>query len=61
MKKWYASRTVWIGILEILIAVLGSVATFLEVGDFTIPACILFVSGVLMVILRYVTDTGIEL
>jgi len=61
MKFWYKSKTVWIGILEITIAILGAVATFIEVGNYTEPACILFASGVLMILLRYMTDTGIML
>ena len=59
MKRWYSSKTVWVGILQIAIAILGSVATFIEAGNYTESACILFVSGVLMILLRYMTDTGI--
>ena len=61
MKMWFASKTIWIGILQILISVLGAVATFLEAGDFTTPSCILFITGVLMILLRYITNEGIEL
>ena len=58
-KKWYQSRTVWAGILQILIAIGGLVADFLQAGDFTAPAITLLVTGVLMIVLRFVTDTPI--
>ena len=61
MKDWWKSKTIWIGILEILSAVGLAVADFLQVGDFTAPAIVLFFTGVLMIVLRFLTDTKVVL
>ena len=60
-KPWYESKTVWAGILEILIAVCLLVADFLTVKNFTAPAFVLLGVGVLTIVLRFVTDTPIVL
>ena len=60
-KKWYLSKTVWAGILEILIAVGLALASFLDVGDFTTPAVIMFVVGVVTIILRFLTEQPLVL
>lgn len=59
-KRWYLSRTVWAGILEIVIGALGLLATWLQQGDFSLPAVILLVVGVLTIILRKLTTQPIE-
>jgi len=61
MKDWYKSKTIWIGILEILSAIGLAVADFLQVGDFTAPAIVLLFTGVLMIGLRFLTDTKVVL
>ena len=59
-KRWYLSKTIWVGIIEIVIAILGLFATFYGAGDFTLPAWVLFGAGVLKIILRYLTNSAIE-
>ena len=59
MKFWYQSRTIWIGILEFAIGAGLLLADFMAVGDFTVPAIILLVVGVLKVAMRLLTDTEI--
>lgn len=46
------------GILEIVIAALGLIATFLEAGNFTAPAIVLLVMGILQVVLNWLTKQG---
>ena len=60
MKAWYESKTIWVGIIEIGIAILGLAATFLEAGDYTAPAITLLVVGILKIALRSVSETAIE-
>jgi hypothetical protein len=59
VKKFYLSWTFWTGVLEILIAALGIVATWLEKGDFTTPSIILLVTGLLTILLRFKTTEPI--
>ena len=58
-KRWYKSKTVWLGILSILIAVLEFIATFLASGDFSPTAIVLGVSGLLGIVLRFLTSEPI--
>jgi hypothetical protein len=60
VKKFYLSWTFWAGILEILVAVLGAVATWMKQGDFTTPSIILLVTGILTIILRFKTTEPIQ-
>ena len=60
-KRWYESKTVWTGILEILIAVGLLVATFLTEGNFSAPAFVLLAVGILTIVQRIFTDTPIVL
>ena len=55
-KRWYRSRTIWVGILEIAIGVLGLVADHLASGQEWTPASIvLIVTGALTLVLRKIT------
>jgi hypothetical protein len=58
-KLWYQSKTIWAGIIEILIGVLGLLATFLNVGAYSPEAWVLLVVGVLTIILRKMTEAPI--
>ena len=58
-KLWYESKTMWTGIIEILIGILGLVATFLRIGIYTPEVYVLLVVGILTVLLRKFTDTPI--
>lgn len=61
MKKYYQSKTFWVGVLQILSAVLLFLAEFVGRGDFSTVAVILFVNGLVMIGLRFLTDSGITL
>lgn len=60
-KPWYKSKTVWAGLLEMLIGSLGLIATFLDAGNFTASAIVLLVVGILKIVLRYLTDEPLAL
>ena len=60
-KKFYLSKTVVVGALQILGAVLLFVADFVGRGDFTLPAILLGASGVVGIILRFLTSEPITL
>ena len=60
-KKWYASKSIWLGLISIAIGILGFVQPWIEAGDFTLPSIILLVIGVLQLIARYLTDSPIKL
>ena len=59
MKKFYQSKTFWVGALEVLSGILLLVANFLTAGDYATPAIVLLVNGVVMIVLRKLTNTGI--
>jgi len=59
VKSWYTSKTVWVGIIYILIGVLGIVAEFLNKGDYTPAAFVLLGIGILTVILRFMTKEAV--
>jgi len=59
VKSWLSSKTVWIGIVEILIGVLGLVATFLGVGIYTPEAFVLLGVGILTIVLRFMTTEAV--
>ena len=59
-KKFYASRLFWLGVLQIAIGVLGLLAPFLEAGNFSPEAFVPLVSGVLTIVLRFLTDEPIS-
>jgi len=50
-KKWYQSRTIWIGILETLAGILTAIAGELSVGG------VLTISGIVKIILRTITTS----
>ena len=61
MKKFYASKTVLVGALQILSAVLLASAEFVAKGEFSPVSIILFVNGLVMIGLRFLTSEGITL
>jgi hypothetical protein len=58
-KPWYQSKTIWAGVIEIVIGVLGLLATFLSVGQYTPEAIVLLAVGVLTIVLRKITEVPI--
>ena len=59
VKSWLSSKTVWVGIIEILIGVLGLVGTFLGVGIYTPEAFVLLGVGILTIVLRFMTTEAV--
>jgi len=59
-KKFYLSRTVWVGVIEFLIGALMVLAEFLQKGDYSPAAFVLMGVGVLTIALRYLTVMPIE-
>ena len=57
MKKWFKSKTVWIGVLQILSAL---ILIFVDLfPDSTIISSVLLADGIIMVVLRWITDKPI--
>ena len=59
-KDWWKSKTLWVGVLQILCSIGLNVADFLEAGNFTGPAIALFVTGVLTIVLRFLTNEPLK-
>ncbi len=59
-KNWWESKTIWVGILQILCSIGFSVADFLQAGDFTGPAIALFVTGIISIVLRFLTNEPLK-
>ena len=55
MKKWWTSKAVWLGILMVLAAIL-EYAGGLPAGTSVVQA----ISGVLTIIIRFLTNTAIS-
>lgn len=58
-KKWYLSKTIQVGILQILIGAGGLLATFFQAGTYTAESITLLIVGVLTIVLRFVTDSPV--
>jgi hypothetical protein len=59
-KKFYLSKTFWVGMLTIVISILMLVGEFLSTGNFRPEAFVTLVSGSLTVVLRFLTNTSIS-
>ena len=58
-KAWYTSKTVWVGIIEIAIGVLGIGAEFLNKGDYSPASFVVLGIGILTVVLRFMTTEAV--
>lgn len=58
--KWYNSKTVIVGLLEILIGALGLVNVYIATGDYSSNGITLLVTGILTIVLRKLTTTPLE-
>ena len=54
------SKTVVIGALQILSALIIAIAEFVRVGDFSTYAALLFGNGLIMIVLRHYTDSALQ-
>lgn len=59
MKKFYESKTFWVGALQILSALLMLVVEFLNQSDFSPVAFVMLGNGIVMIVLRFLTSEGI--
>lgn len=59
MKQLAITITVatWVSIIQIVMGILGLLAPFLQKGDFTVPAIIVLVMGILQLILTRLVNT----
>lgn len=62
MKKWWKSKSVWIGVLQIISSISLIIVEFLEEGSVKVDThqTLLMVNGIAMLILRWVTDKPIS-
>ena len=61
MKKWYASKMVWVNTLTLLVGVVGYVAGHDIIQDnATIVAGLIVLQGAVNVILRFMTGKAIK-
>ena len=58
-KLWYESKTLWVGVLQIAIAVGMALAEFLNSGVYSPEAIVLFVVGIMTIVMRYLTEEPI--
>lgn len=59
-KRWYESKTMWFGLLWILIGVAGLFGFADFVPSTELEQVAEIVNGIFIVVLRYVTDTSIQ-
>ena len=59
LNKLKGYRTIAVGILTIVVAVIASLPTTFEVTDPSVLKVMLGVSGVLTIVLRYLTNTPV--
>jgi len=59
-KKWYQSYTIWAGILECVIGVLGLVDIYFKTGDYSPSGITFLLTGIVTIALRYITKLPIS-
>ena len=57
-KKWYESKTIWIGLITLIYGILKYVGV--DIGELT-PEAMSTILGIVMIILRIVTNKPVEL
>lgn len=60
MKKWYQSKLVWTGVIEIALGALDLLNDMLIQDTITPSGLIIILMGVLTIVLRKITTTRIE-
>ena len=61
MKKWYASKIVWVGVLQFVYGAAMLVADFLEAAEFNPVAVASLVCGLLLIVFRiWFTEYSLE-
>lgn len=57
-KKWWESRTVWVNVISLLIAIVGQLSGWADLQSFA--PYLLVISNLLNLALRFLTTTTIE-
>ena len=57
-KKWYESKTIWIGLITLIYGILKYVGV--DIGELT-PEAMSTILGIVMIILRIITNKPVEL
>ena len=57
-KKWYESKTIWIGLITLIYGILKYVG--IDIGELT-PEAMSTILGIVMIILRIITNKPVEL
>lgn len=63
MKSWWKSKTIWVGVLQVISSVALSLSSFLSEGgtlDVDSNQTILALNGIAMIVLRWLTDKPID-
>jgi hypothetical protein len=58
-KAWYTSKMVWLGVLTALLGIIPLVQEMIAKGPVDLVAVLTLISGVIMVVLRVITNTPI--
>jgi len=59
VKKWYESKLIWLGILQLVASVVQFVIEFIQAGDYSPESIVMGIAGVLVIIFRKVTYKAI--
>jgi hypothetical protein len=58
MKKWYESRTIWVNVLTLLALILGAIAQWPELQQYS-PQ-VLGALSIINIVLRFATTVGVK-
>lgn len=53
--KWYQSKLVWLGVIQVVIGVLALLPAFIEGGVYNAEAIIPLITGALTIVLRVIS------
>lgn len=59
-KMWYQSKTMWLAIVQLIIAILGIIEGFLQAPELTLPAVLLAGKSLIDIWTRFKTTTPLE-
>lgn len=62
MKKWYQSKILWVGVMQLVYGSAMMIAEFIEAASFAPTSIAAFVCGLLLIVFRiWFTDYSIEI